>query len=77
MRTGRKAVAELQPLRKKRVLSVRVTEGEMGHIQELMDCTRMSASQLIREALLNYREPAAESGVLRNARRELSASFSR
>jgi DNA-directed RNA polymerase specialized sigma24 family protein len=74
MHRGRKAVAELQPLRKKRVLSVRVTEGEMGEIQELMDCTRMSASQLIREALLNYRQAPAESGALRNARRERGAS---
>lgn len=60
MHTGRKAVAELQPLRKKRVLSVRVTEGEMGKIQQLMDTTRMSASQLIREALLNYRGTTTE-----------------
>lgn len=65
MHTGRKAVAELQPLRKKRVLSVRVTEGEMGQIQKLMDRTRMSASQLIREALLNYGGAPAEAGALR------------
>lgn len=77
MRTGRKAVAELQPMRKKRVLSVRVTEGEMGQIQQLMDCTRMSASELIREALLNYREAPAEAGALRNELRERGACLSR
>lgn len=67
MHTGRKAVAELQPLRKKRVLSVRVTEGEMGEIQQLMDTTRMSASQLIRDALLNYRGTTAEKAPQRVA----------
>lgn len=67
MHTGRKAVAELQPLRKKRVLSVRVTEGEMGEIQQLMDTTRMSASQLIRDALLNYRGTRGDKAPQRSA----------
>jgi Ribbon-helix-helix protein, copG family len=74
MRTGRKVVAEMQPLRKKCVLSVRVTEGEMGQIQKLMDNNRMSASQLIREALLNYRGTGAETGALRLEPRRASAA---
>lgn len=41
-------------LRKTNVLSVRVTDIEMEHIQELMDVARMSASELMREALLVY-----------------------
>lgn len=41
-------------LRKRNVLSVRITDGEMEQIQELMESARMSASELIREALLTY-----------------------
>lgn len=55
MSARRRPLTESQPSRKKRVLSVRVTEGEMGQIQQLMDATRMSASQLMREALSHYR----------------------
>lgn len=41
-------------LRKKNILSVRITDVEMEQIQELMETARMSASELIREALLTY-----------------------
>jgi hypothetical protein len=42
------------PLSKRKVLSVRVTDSEMGEIQELMEVTRLSASELLREALLSF-----------------------
>ncbi|MBE0596612.1 MAG: ribbon-helix-helix protein, CopG family [Desulfuromonadales bacterium] len=40
--------------RKAHILSVRVTDGEMEQLQELMELARMSASELMREALLAY-----------------------
>lgn len=56
-------------MRKKNILSVRITDMEMEHIQELMETARMSASELIREALLSY-SPNWErkEGTIREAR---------
>ena len=42
------------PLGKRQVLSVRITETEMGELRQLMELTRMSASELLREALEHY-----------------------
>lgn len=42
------------PSRKKNVLSVRITDGEMEHIQELMESARMNASEFMRNALFSY-----------------------
>ncbi len=58
-------------LRKTNVLSVRVTDREMGQIQELMDVARMSASELMREALLVYAargDKRVRPGTVRQAR---------
>lgn len=54
-----KAISE----RKRTILSVRLTDNELGELHQVMAAKKMSASDLLREALLSFSRQAPRSYV--------------
>lgn len=48
-------------LRKRKILSVRLTDSELGELHQVMAAQQMSASDLLREALLAFSRQAPRS----------------
>jgi len=50
--------------RKRKILSVRLTDSELGELHQLMADQQMSVSDLLREALLNFSSQPRSRGAM-------------